>query len=124
MDVHTLHNCAHCNNTGVCKSGENGSSCYVCAKKNELRLWLFKPKTYYGLACGTCGGLGKTDTLTHRMNNRTQPLIAWLMVCLCFLLVAIFGITDSKNFTAVLTLCSTILGGIIAYYFNNQNNRT
>lgn len=120
MDTNTLHDCAHCQGSGTCKSGENQASCYVCAKRNELRLWLFKPKIYYGLSCGTCGGLGKTDSLTHRLQHRIQPSLAMAVIGISLSMIMVFGIGKSPYFHEILTFSSTLLGSIIGYYFSNN----
>ncbi len=85
-----LHECAHCSGTGTCNLGKDGEACAACVKKQEL-----KKGVYHGLACGTCGGLGKTDTLTYRLNNRATPLLAMSIVPLCFVMIIFFGLTNN-----------------------------
>ncbi|HSX91209.1 MAG TPA: molecular chaperone DnaJ [Pseudomonas sp.] len=110
-----LHQCAHCAGTGTCSSGNAGESCAVCVKKNELR-----KGQYSGLACGTCGGLGKTDTITYRMAHRTQPILAIILVMLSMGLVFIFGMAKSPYFHEIMAFCTTLIGGVIGYYFSSK----
>ena len=94
-------------------------------KKQDLRLRksIFSvPEVYYGLACGTCGGLGKTDTLTYRLNNRATPLLAMLLIGGCFVLILIFGVQKSSYFSELLTFCGTLIGAVIGHYFGKQSN--
>ncbi|SME96099.1 hypothetical protein [Pseudogulbenkiania subflava] len=112
---YTLHACAHCKGTGTCTSGPDGASCMVCAKRNELKKGL-----YHGLACGTCGGLGKTDTMTYRMTHRTQPILSISLVFGSIGLILLFGFAGSPYFHEVLTFCTTLLGSVIGYYFSKN----
>jgi hypothetical protein len=117
--------CAHCGGTGTCANGEDQASCAACVTKNELssgfvsRLFT-KPKAYVGLVCGTCGGMGKTDTLTHRMNHRAAPLLAISLIIGCFVLIGIVLIKDI-HFSEILTFCGTLIGSVIGYYFGGKN---
>ncbi len=114
-----IHSCAHCSGSGTCKHGVNDASCAACAVKNEL-----KKGEYFGLACGTCGGLGKTDTVTYRMNNRTTPLLAIMIVACCFALICV-GILRDQHFQEILTFSGTVIGSVIGYYFGGKfENRT
>lgn len=47
----TLYPCKHCNETGVCTTGEK-KQVVAYAKYHELKNNI----EYTGLACGTCGG--------------------------------------------------------------------
>jgi len=111
----TLHDCAHCGGTGTCKS-VSGESCAVCVKKNEL-----KRGQYFGLACGTCGGLGKTDTYTFRLKHRTQPLISIILVLFSLLLVLCFGLAGSQYFHEIMAFCTTLIGSVTGYYFSSRS---
>lgn len=112
-----LHACAHCKGSGTCNSGPDSSSCKVCEIKNEL-----KKGPYYGLACGTCGGLGKTDTVTYRLNHRTKPVLSLILVLISTVLILLFGIFRNEYFHEVLTFCTTILGSVVGYYFSTKEN--
>lgn len=118
MTEAVLHDCAHCNGTGTCKSSSSGESCAACVKKNEL-----KKGSYSGLACGTCGGLGKTDTLTYRLKHRTQPVLSIILVLGAFFMVFMFGTLKSQYFHEVLAFCTTLVGGVIGYYFSGGSGR-
>lgn len=111
-----LYACAHCAGTGTCTSGVSEVSCAVCAKRNEL-----KAGTYVGLACGTCNGLGKTDTRTYRINQRTQPLLAIYLVTFSLGLVTIFGISKNEYFHEILAFCTTLIGSVSGYYFSSRS---
>lgn len=112
-----LYPCRHCEETGVCKSGPNGSSCLACAKYHEL-----KGKEFVGLACGTCGGLGQSEPVTERMNKRVKPLLAMLIVFLLLLSVFILALINNPHFPEFLAFASTLIGGVTAFYFNSRNN--
>ena len=65
-----LYPCKHCDETGTCKSGQHSSSCMVCAKSHEL-----KGKTpFFGLACGTCGGIGQPTHYAGRRSLMTNAM--------------------------------------------------
>lgn len=110
-----IHSCAHCNGSGTCKHGREGLSCAACVNKNEL-----KRGEYFGLACGTCGGLGQTDTITYRMNHRTAPLLAIMIILSCFLLI-VFGLVKDQHFQEILTFSGTVIGSVVGYYFGGKN---
>ena len=113
MSADNLHDCAHCGGTGTCKSGKDAESCRACVKRNELR-----KGTYFGLMCGTCGGLGRTDTYTYRLQHRTQPLLSLLIVGGAFAVITLLGLTRSEYFHEVLAFCTTLVGGVTVYYFS------
>ncbi len=110
-----LHTCAHCSGSGTCKTGSAGESCAVCVKKNELR-----KGTYTGLACGTCGGLGKTDSFTYRITHRTQPALAIILVVIPLFLIGFFSITESQYFHEILAFCTTVIGSVTGFYFSTR----
>ncbi len=107
-----LYPCAHCEGSGTCKSGANESSCAACIKNNEL-----KGKEHVGLACGTCGGLGMAEPYTERLNKRTKPLLAMGIVFIMLIIVSGLAFTKNPHFTEVLAFATTLIGGIVAYYF-------
>lgn len=112
----TLHQCGHCNGSGTCATGPGGTSCMVCVSRNELN----KRKVYTGLACGACGGVGKTDTITYRMQHRMQPLLSISLVLISTILIIFFGLTKSPYCHEILTFCTTILGSVVGYYFSKS----
>lgn len=118
-----LHNCAHCSGTGTCNDGKDGETCAACIRKQELKVrnTIFsKPLKYYGVACGTCGGIGKTDTLTYRLNNRATPLLAMMIIGGCFALIIFFGFLKSQFLSEIITFCGTLVGAVIGHYFGKN----
>lgn len=114
-----LHECAHCAGTGICNHGQEGEACAACVKYHELN----KSKKYFGLACGTCGGLGKAETLTYRLNNRMTPLLALSIVSMCFVLISIFGLMKNEYFSEVLAFCGTLSGAVVGHYFGRKSQK-
>ena len=112
-----LYPCRHCDETGVCKSGPDGSSCLACAKYHEL-----KGKEFVGLACGTCGGLGQSEPMTERLNKRTKPLLAMGIVFLILIFVFLLALSKNPHFPEFLAFAGTLIGGVTAFYFNSRNN--
>lgn len=118
-----LYPCAHCEKTGTCTKGNDGTSCASCVKRNEISIF-FRLKTYTGLLCGACGGIGQAEPLTERMNKRMRPLLAIVTVMILFALVFITLLTKNENFSTILAFAGTLIGSITGYYFssNNTNN--
>lgn len=112
-----LYPCRHCDETGVCKSGPNGSSCLACAKYHEL-----KGREFVGLACGTCGGLGQSEPMTERLNKRTKPLLAMGIVFLVLIFVFVLALSKNPHFPEFLAFAGTLIGSVTAFYFNSRNN--
>jgi hypothetical protein len=113
-----LHDCKHCDGTGSCRNGINETSCIACAKRNELPFW--RQKNQYGLLCGSCGGLGRAEPLTERMNKRIAPLLAMLLVVGLMVLVSLAAISNSSNFSELLAFSSAIIGTVAGFYFSNH----
>lgn len=109
-----LYECKHCSGTGTCTNGPENSTCAACIKKNELK----KGKSYTGLLCGSCGGIGMAEPLTERMNKRTAPLLAIYLVVI--LLIGVFGaaLTKSPFFSELLAFASAIIGTVCGHYFS------
>ncbi|BHH83683.1 molecular chaperone DnaJ [Desulforhopalus sp. 52FAK] len=112
-----LFPCAHCAGTGTCKNGSNEASCAACSKYHEL-----KGKEYFGLTCGTCGGLGLAEPTTERINKRTKPLLAMGIVFVMLTILSLLAFTNNPHFTEVLAFASTLIGGIVAYYFTSTKH--
>lgn len=110
-----LYPCAHCVGTGTCKNGEDDSSCAACIKSNELR-----GKKYIGLACGICGGLGLAEPYTERINKRTKPILAMTIVFTMIFIITALAFFNNSHFTEILAFASTLIGGIVAYYFTGS----
>jgi hypothetical protein len=110
-----LYDCAHCSKTGTCTSGDEGRSCSACIKHNEL-----KGALHRGLACGTCGGLGKGEPMTEKMNKRIQPMLAIYLVVIAFVVLLISLVLQSPHFSEVLAFVSTLVGGVAGFYFSQR----
>jgi len=109
-----LYPCAHCQESGTCHNGEHNQSCNLCIKRNEL-----KGKEHSGLACGICGGLGRTEPLTERINKRVAPVLS---ICIILpLLAMVFGamVMKSDYFTEILAFASAIIGTVVGFYFSS-----
>ena len=113
------YKCGHCNGTGTCSSGENGSSCIVCAKYNELNFW--NRKNHFGLICGSCGGSGITEPTSQKLNKRITPMLAVCLVFSLLVLLAVSILLNSSHFSEILTFSSAIIGSIVGYYFSNES---
>ena len=112
-----LYPCAHCQESGTCSSGENGQSCNLCIKRNEL-----KGKGHIGVACGICGGLGQAEPMTERMNKRITPILS-LAIVLPLLVIVWWSLTvRSEYFTEVLAFSSAIIGTVVGFYFSAGKN--
>jgi len=113
-----LYPCAHCNESGTCTTGIEGSSCYLCIKRNELR-----GKRHSGLACGICGGLGKAEPFTERMNKRIKPMLSIFIVIPLIVIVGAALFLNSPFFSEVLAFSSALIGAVIGFYFSNNKNQ-
>lgn len=121
MDITAiLHECKHCSGSGTCTNGENSSSCIACAKKNELPFW--RHKNQKGLMCGSCGGIGKAEPMTERLNKRIAPILAILLVISLLTLTLITTIINSQHFSEVLTFSSAIIGTVVGFYFSSNKS--
>jgi hypothetical protein len=111
-----LFDCKHCEGTGTCRNGKDGCSCAVCIKRNEL------PKNeYFGLACGSCGGIGKAEPTTERMNKRIAPALAITLVVSLLVMISFSSIMQNKYFSELLAFSSAIIGSLVGFYFSHQN---
>lgn len=111
-----LYDCKHCNGTGTCSNGLENTSCECCAKKNELPFW--RRKKQVGLICGCCGGIGKAELLTDRMNKRVTPLLAIYLVVMILGTLVISIVTGSQYSSELLAFSSAIIGSICGFYFS------
>lgn len=115
-----LHECKHCSGTGTCTNGKDSFSCIACAKSNELVFW--KQSNQIGLICGSCGGIGKAEPMTERMNKRIAPVLAIILVISLLTLILITMLINNRYFSEVLTFSSTTIGIIIGFYFSKNTN--
>lgn len=72
--------------------------------------------------CGSCGGIGKAEPMTERLNKRIAPLLA-LMLTLGILGIITFAtITKSPYFSELLAFGSAIIGAVAGYYFSRAKS--
>jgi hypothetical protein len=117
-----LYECKHCAGSGTCSNGKDGSSCLVCAERNDLPFW--KRTNQHGLVCGCCGGIGMSEPLTERINKRIAPMLALFIIAMLMALIFIAAITESKFFSEILAFTSAIIGTVVGYYFSNSRSQT
>jgi len=113
-----LHECKHCSGTGTCTNGKESSSCLACAKRNELHFWEYNNQ--FGLMCGSCGGIGKAEPMTERMNKRMAPLLALFLTAGILLLIFFAAFTKSLYFSEILAFGSAIIGTVAGFYFSSK----
>ncbi|WP_139214331.1 molecular chaperone DnaJ [Marinobacter zhejiangensis] len=108
MDVTAnLHDCQHCSGTGTCTNGPEASSCYACAIRNELPRW--RRSNQQGLMCGSCGGIGKAEPLTERMNKRIAPMLAVFLCGILVTMIALAAFLKNPYFSELLAFSSAIV---------------
>jgi len=112
-----LYECFHCNGDGTCKNGPDGSSCAACIKRNEL-----KGTNLVGLLCSSCGGIGKAEPMTERMNKRMAPILAIVLVLGLLFLIFWSALTGSPYFSEILAFSSAIIGSVVGFYFSGKIN--
>lgn len=110
-----LYPCKHCNETGTCSSGKDGSSCQACVRHHELKA----KQQYFGLACGTCNGIGQAEPMTERVNKRTKPMLAIAIVFLVLIFTFILALLKNQHFTEFLAFAGTLMGSVTAFYFSH-----
>ncbi|MFY0678670.1 MAG: molecular chaperone DnaJ [Neptuniibacter sp.] len=118
-EVSKIYECAHCSGTGTCTSAKEGSSCDHCIKKAELK----SKEPLFGIACGTCWGIGKTDSATSRLRHRTPPILAIAIIFASFLTIIIFGSTNNAHFPETLSLLGALMGSVITFYFTKTGGK-
>ncbi len=114
--IATLYACAHCKESGTCSTGKSGASCAGCISGHSL-----KGQEHHGLSCGVCGGMGKAEPKTERINKRMAPILAYVMVMLLLMGIAVSSYTD-KHFSEVLAFAGTVIGAITGYYFSRSQS--
>ncbi len=114
-----LYPCAHCGGGGTCRNGEQQQSCAVCIKENEL-----KGKSFAGLPCAVCGGIGQAEPKTERINKRLPALVGLLVIFTLLLSVLLCGILQSRYFSEVLAFSGPLIGSVLAYYYSSQRHTT
>lgn len=124
-----LYHCNHCSGSGTCSNGATGNSCVVCAKKRQSvgelpRYWGFRRKMHFesfrGLVCGCCGGLGKAEVMTARINNRITSAIGICIPLVLIIMTTFSSFSESTRLFDVLsTLTCSVTGTIIGFYFSS-----
>ena len=114
-----LYDCLHYKGDGTCRNGEDGKSCAACIKRNEL-----KGNSHKGLICGSCGGIGKADPMTERIDKRMGPVLAFGLTFGLLILIIIFGFFKSDLFPQILAFASAIIGSIVGFYFSGKSMRS
>lgn len=112
-----LHDCKHCEGCGTCRNGKEGSTCAACVKRNELR-----GKDHFGLLCGSCGGIGKAEPLTERMNKRIAPILAAILIVSLLVILTFSSAMLSPHFSELLAFSSAIIGSLVGFYFSHQKS--
>jgi hypothetical protein len=128
LEVHSdvqvkIIQCKHCDGTGSCSKGKEGSSCEVCIRRNlkwTLAFCFSRPR--YGMVCSVCEGTGYNyiEPLTERLHNRTAPLLAIMIVYVALFMVWIMAALKSQYFSEILAFSSTLIGSITGYYFGGK----
>ncbi|HBP4588214.1 TPA: molecular chaperone DnaJ [Pseudomonas aeruginosa] len=114
-----LHPCAHCEGSGTCRNGEQRLSCAECIKESEL-----KGKSFAGLPCMVCGGIGQAEPKTERINKRIPALVGFIVVFMLLGGVLICGVLQSRYFSEVLAFAGPLIGSVLAYYYSAQRHLT
>lgn len=112
-----LYPCAHCAQSGICKSGAEGASCAVCVRYHQTNNSL-KGRCHAGLPCGTCGGLGQAEPGTERMTKRWPLILSLAIIWPLFIGIGTAAAFRSEFFTPLLAFSGPIVGGIVGFYFN------
>ncbi len=112
-----LYDCKHCEGQGTCRNSKEGNTCAACIKRNDLT-----GKDHYGLLCGSCGGIGKAEPMTERMNKRIAPALAVVLVVSLLVMVGFSSATRSPYFSELLAFSSAIIGSLVGFYFSHQKN--
>lgn len=111
-----LYECLHCKSEGTCRNGLDGESCAACIKRNDL-----KGKSYTGLVCGSCAGIGKSEPLTERMDKRMAPILAIVLVFGLLFLIFWAALAKSEFFSQILAFASAIIGSVVGFYFSSRS---
>ena len=110
--------CAHCEKTGTCRSGTDGSSCGVCIKSAKL-----PAQAATGLVCSVCGGIGMAEPKTLKFLNRFLPMFAAGFVGVLLLWLLILAVAGHQSFHDFLTFAGTAIGSVTGYYFGGTKHQ-
>lgn len=120
--ISNLYDCKHCDGAGTCKNGKEGASCVACAKKHELSFW--RQRGQWGLMCGSCGGIGKAEPLTERMNKRIAPMLAIVLTFSLLVIISLAALLKSQHFAELLAFGSAIIGSVVGFYFSSREYKS
>ena len=118
--VSNLYDCMHCSGTGTCENGEGKTSCLVCVKRNSLPFW--KRREPIGLMCAACGGIGKAEPLTERINKRAAPLLAVVLIWSLLVIILVTALFRNEYFSEILAFSSAIIGTVSGFYFSRNQH--
>lgn len=117
-----LYECKHCEGLGTCSTGKDGSSCLACVASHDLSTtrFLIIDRVYFGLRCGCCNGLLKSDHSTARMNKRMKPILAVLALFGLAGFSAISVYNDKSVISQLLTGWFSLVSAIFGFYFSQN----
>jgi hypothetical protein len=104
--------CKHCNETGTCSTGVNGTACAVCAKRY--------PEAAMGLPCCICEGRGSVEPFSLKLYNRFLPFFAMGFVAILLIIVCVSVWSSGHKFDKVIGFAGTLIGSITGYYFGGK----
>ena len=113
-----LYECKHCSGLGTCTNGRDADACLACARKNEISFW--QRKKQKGLICGSCGGIGRAEPMTERMNKRIAPLLALLLTFVLFVLIFVAVLITSPYFSEIIAFSGALIGSVAGFYFSSN----
>jgi hypothetical protein len=110
--------CAHCVQTGTCRSGTDGSSCAVCIKRAKV-----PAQAVTGLVCSVCGGVGFAEPKTLMLLNRFVPFFAAGFVAVLLIWLLALAFRGDNTFHDFLTFAGTAIGSVTGYYFGGTKHQ-
>lgn len=72
--------------------------------------------------CGSCGGIGKAEPMTERMNKRIAPMLALLLPAALLLFLGFAAAFNSPHFSELLAFTSAIIGSVVGFYFSSNRD--
>lgn len=74
--------------------------------------------------CGSCGGIGKAEPLTERMNKRIAPLLAIFLTLFLLVMISVAALLESQFFSELLAFGSAIIGSVVGFYFSSRQSKS
>ncbi|QTT91440.1 hypothetical protein [Pseudomonas chlororaphis] len=115
--------CKHCEASGTCKNGLDGSACAACHAMHLLK-GLASDAPTNGLPCGICKGTGIAELFTEKLQNRIVPFISLFIITVTLALVFYLAYGASQQQSEALTLAGTLVGSVTGYYFGGKGKNT